>query len=929
MDQLSPNWGTNSNTLNTPSQNSLNSSSGISGSGEYNQNEKVVTPPRSPNVFKLFLVQLWIMIKRNFILQIRYRKSTISQAFAGPFIFLLLLFILQKADNSVQRRSYYHPKSYPLLGLLQCQGRSVNSPCINVMYTPNTPETQKIMQTFSINNEKRTGQPMPLEDINLDLNTPPTRKLGIVAVPNANFIYSYTLNNPNTTLFGIEFTTVDNNYRYQVWFNSTQTNNNTDVFNEQLLSFQRGIDEAIVTVATNSSAGSSDSPAINVQLKDWPIVPPKTITDQIVANLGALFFFCAEMIIFISILNTIVSEKEAKLTDSLVMMGLKKEVYWLSYLISNAWLVVICSLVTCIFGLIFDFSVFRHTNFLVLLITFILFGLAMVTFAFFITTFCRAARVAVLVGIFIFILGLIFESFVFSNAYVGYIWWDKSTSKLGWIILMFIPFFNFGKIYLDMSQLTNGKYDYLTDTSNPGPGFKWGDLYNPIPASYLVSYNAAGRKPDVPAPIQSWYLLLMNIILYLLLTLYFDKVIPDEFGRRRSPLFFLSPRYLGLRISKGYTLQSWLQKYRKAHGSHADEDADVAAERDATFDLDNNAVLRIANLRKVYRKSIFYESNLDKVAVNDLCLTLKEGKCLALLGQNGAGKSTTMNILSGLTPATAGDALMYGLSVREDMDSIRKIMGVCPQHDLLFNDLTAREHIRLYAGIKMIPAEEIEQLINERLAAVRLTKVADKFAGTYSGGMKRRLSMVISTIGDPQIIFMDEPTTGMDPLNRRHVWSFIENFKRGRVIVLTTHSMEEADVLGDRICVMAHGRLRALGNAIHLKNKFGAGYRVSLVTHPLDSDRAKQLVEQQVPNAVLEDDSAGALIYELPMSALPSLPALVKWFEENQEVSSVEDGKPLISSWGVSQKGLEEAFLKLIREANPNGYQGYEAQNTN
>src|SRR6185312_11461694 len=240
-------------------------------------------------------------------------------------------------------------------------------------------------------------------------------------------------------------------------------------------------------------------------------------------------------------------------------------------------------------------------------------------------------------------------------------------------------------------------------------------------------------------------------------------------------------------------------------------------------------------------------------------------------------RSTTMNILSGLTPATSGDALLYGYSVRNEMDSIRKIMGVCPQHDILFNDLTAREHIELYAGIKNVPADEGRKLTEERLAAVRLTKVADRPAGTYSGGMKRRLSLLISTIGDPRIIFLDEPTTGMDPVNRRHVWSFIENFKRGRVIVLTTHSMEEADVLGDRISIMAHGRLRALGNAIHLKNRFGAGYRVSLVCHPSDASILKSRVEARVSEAKLEDDSAGALIYEIPVSSMHVLPNLIMW----------------------------------------------------
>lgn len=168
---------------------------------------------------------------------------------------------------------------------------------------------------------------------------------------------------------------------------------------------------------------------------------------------------------------------------------------------------------------------------------------------------------------------------------------------------------------------------------------------------------------------------------------------------------------------------------------------------------------------------------------------------LALLGQNGAGKSTTMNILSGLTPASSGDANIYGYSISSQIHIIRKFMGICPQHDILFVDLTAREHIELYAGIKGIPRKDLPRLIESRLKAVRLWKVADQRAGTYSGGMKRRLSVAISTIGDPKVVFMDEPTTGMDPVNRRHVWSFIEKFKKGKVFVLTTHSMEEADVV--------------------------------------------------------------------------------------------------------------------------------------
>lgn len=125
-------------------------------------------------------------------------------------------------------------------------------------------------------------------------------------------------------------------------------------------------------------------------------------------------------------------------------------------------------------------------------------------------------------------------------------------------------------------------------------------------------------------------------------------------------------------------------------------------------------------------------------------------------------------MLSGLTPATSGDALIYGLSVKSQMSQITKLMGICPQHDILFDDLTAREHIELYAGLKGVAADQWEPLIQERLGFVRLLSVADVRAGTYSGGMKRRLSLVISTIGDPRIIFMDEPTVLLNLISDGH-----------------------------------------------------------------------------------------------------------------------------------------------------------------
>ena len=139
--------------------------------------------------------------------------------------------------------------------------------------------------------------------------------------------------------------------------------------------------------------------------------------------------------------------------------------------------------------------------------------------------------------------------------------------------------------------------------------------------------------------------------------------------------------------------------------------------------------------------------------------------------------------------------------------------------------------------------------------------------------------MAISTIGDPKIVFMDEPTTGMDPVNRRHVWSFIERFKKGRAIILTTHSMEEADILGDHIAIMALGKLRAFGSSTGLKGKFGAGYRISLVSDAAEVSNIKEFVTSSIPGSVLEDGSAGALVFKLPSDSIAQVAELVKQLE--------------------------------------------------
>jgi len=200
-------------------------------------------------------------------------------------------------------------------------------------------------------------------------------------------------------------------------------------------------------------------------------------------------------------------------------------------------------------------------------------------------------------------------------------------------------------------------------------------------------------------------------------------------------------------------------------------------------------------------------------------------------------------------------------------------------------------------------------MIEDRLKQVLLLDVADKHAGKFSGGMKRRLSVAISAIGSPKIIFMDEPTTGLDPMSRREIWNTIQNLKQNRVVVLTTHSMEEADVLGDRVAVMAHGRLKCIGTSLHLKNKYGLGYRLNLTTEPAKSQVLKSTVAEFLPGAELIAETGGSFVYGVQTISLPQVVPLFRFIEKN---SGNKDF--LVKDWGMSQTTLEEVFLKVTKD---------------
>lgn len=211
-----------------------------------------------------------------------------------------------------------------------------------------------------------------------------------------------------------------------------------------------------------------------------------------------------------------------------------------------------------------------------------------------------------------------------------------------------------------------------------------------------------------------------------------------------------------------------------------------------------------------------------KIAVNQLNLSVEQGELFALLGVNGAGKTTTIKMLSCLSKPTSGDALILGNSIVTQPQAIKNMANVSPQETAVARNLTVRENLELIAGIYGSDRSVARAKADEMLAAFGLTDIAADKAKTLSGGMQRRLSIAMALITDPQILFLDEPTLGLDVLARRELWSAIQGLKGKITIILTTHYMEEAEALSDHIGIMSRGRLKATGTAAELIAATGA-----------------------------------------------------------------------------------------------------------
>ncbi|KAJ8921257.1 hypothetical protein NQ315_013729 [Exocentrus adspersus] len=587
------------------------------------------------------------------------------------------------------------------------------------------------------------------------------------------------------------------------------------------------------------------------------------------------------------LLILIVGEKENKIKEGMKIMGLKDSVFWLSWFIIYGIFVFFLTIVCCV--LLFTLRVFQNTNFILIFLLVLLYSLTIIMFGFMITPFFDKSRTAGILGN--------FAVNIMSLLYFIQIFVDSSSSVPFWIVSLISS----SGFALAMDKAL------VLDLSGEG-----------------VNFDNMWSGPGMPFG-GSLIMMALDIILYGLLAYYLDSVIPSnkiivinflgkyrllqflgEHGVKRSLLFCFKPSF-------------WCSRKPTQRVPFSANGGSIHSLNTGDTTLDVEPVPREMRGKEAIKivdlyKSFHHCRKPEIKAVNGINLTIYEGHITAILGHNGAGKTTLFNILTGLTAPTAGTAYIFGYDVRDpnDMDQIRRMTGVCPQHDILFDNLTPREHLEFFAAVKGISPSLIEFEVMKTLRDIDLTDKANASAKHLSGGQKRKLSVGIAVIGDPKIIILDEPTAGVDPYSRRHMWSVLQNRRHGKVILLTTHFMDEADILADRKAVVSKGNIRCCGSSLFLKNKFGIGYHLTLVLDGIYKEQAiNRLVTTHVPKAEKARKHGRELSFILPHNAVENFASLFSAIEHEINNKSSKLG---ISSYGVSMTTLEEVFLHLERD---------------
>lgn len=609
--------------------------------------------------------------------------------------------------------------------------------------------------------------------------------------------------------------------------------------NQLAIALKRSIDQSIIrhfglpTFTFDIKTASFPSPE-NRHMKEYDVV----------SNFGSLTLYLPFLLVYLFAASEMVSEKVRGIKLHLKLAGLTTTVNLLSWILFYALTSAYCSLSIYVSGRLCGFPIFSNVP-----ASFWLFFLSVSAFstaslASLVSALAPSDKSGFLVAHLFLMGGLVFQLFMGNVGAVSIIYHQKPLFKVLRSVLEFYPGFNYSKIFADLVHFAGSTYSVQKGMFVFGKGFGWDRLWE--------TYGSTGL-PDVgqlPSVMDSLKLMFRNTALIYILTVVVEL------------------------LSEGVL---WANKNK-------------------TEEKEKRSYLVAEQLTLSYSWLSFFGFGrrvLDKVS-----FSVKKGELVTVLGENGAGKSSLIRAILGCQRAIEGRVIVLGKEVGGQPSETRKTVSLCPQSDVYWDELTPVEHLRLFGLLRgLSDGFVLNRRIEEVLATVELSEKANEPVKSLSGGMRRRLAIGMAVVNQPQVIVFDEPTVGLDPIKRDKVVQMIRRIKSERIVLLTTHSMEEAELLSDRIVFLKKGKVRAVGTPFELKDNFANSVSLSVILK--DENCFSELKKKLNFNWNLKSSFGNRFEFEVQKS------------DFSAALRVLETTKSVIEDWGFESGTLESAFERL------------------
>uniref|UniRef100_A0A668A1F8 ATP binding cassette subfamily A member 12 n=1 Tax=Myripristis murdjan TaxID=586833 RepID=A0A668A1F8_9TELE len=655
-------------------------------------------------------------------------------------------------------------------------------------------------------------------------------------------------------------------------------------YNRGFVYLQESLDRAIIEVHTGQKV---TEPAVQLQ----PFPYPCFLRDEYLEAISFVFplmLMIAWVLFVADFVKKLVHERELRLHEYMKMMGVNPLSHFFAWFLECAAYLVFTII---ILTLVLKYGhILPHSNGFLLFLYFCDYSVSIIAFSYLVSSFFDKTYIAGLSGSLVYV--LCFFPFIVVMALESKLTFAQKSA-----LSLFSP-----TCFSYASQ-------YISRYESQGEGIQWSNSYTSPIAEDTASFG--------------WlcWLMLIDSVLYFIIGAYIRMVFPGKYGIPAPWYFPFKPSFWAdfcccfskapSQVGKGLLFTNIMQKNQPVFSDDKGKGHSTLSSQDSEDFSGIPVGVALHGLTKTYG---------DRAAIQNLNVSFYEGHVTSLLGHNGAGKTTTMSLLTGLFAPSSGTIEVYGRDMQTNIDDVRKELGVCMQYDVHFDHMTTKEHLLLYGQIKAPhwSRRELHEQIRKILQETGMYAHRHKRVGTLSGGMKRKLSISIAFIGGSRLVVLDEPTTGVDPCSRRSIWDIVIQHKKGRTIIMSTHHLDEAEVLSDRIAFLERGGLKCCGSPFHLKDKLGQGYNLTLTKklqsadsgERLDNAELKTFIQAHVPEARLKESQGGDLVFALPPFTSFNASAyrsLLTALDANLDALQ-------LGCYGISDTTLEEVFLQLTHD---------------